>query len=682
MRNCLAKITRVLWLSLLAAVAAAQTQQEAAALLGRGVSAYERKDYATAINALKQAQPALPVLADYLAYYLAAARAESNDAGGIATDLAPVHAGDVRSPLAGKAWLVEARATQTARPADAVQLLLDHYSELPQPEGDLLLAASYQFAGDPGHSAEYYQRVFYTARAADAAAKAGAALTLLKQSMGGAYPQPSPQLLLTHADRLSAARDYIRARAEYQLIAQKSGLEGEHARVRIGVVDYLSSKTAIARTWLRGLALSQPEADAERLYYLAECARRLKEDSAVNAAVEALSSKYPKSPWRLKALVASANGYLVSNHPDNYLPLYKAAYEDFPSDPAAGLWHWKVVFQAYLHDAADATTRLREHLVQYGAHSTASSALYFLGRRAERDGQPGAARTYYQKLTETYQNHYYAMLARERLRSPEISSAVTAPEAQAFAASLRLTEGKPVAGETSRSTAVRRERALLLRQAGLPNLADAELRFGARTDGQPGILAMDLAGSAEAPHQAMRIMKSLSPDYLSLTFDQAPRRFWDLLFPLPFRLELEQDARGEGIDPFLLAGLIRQESEFDPKALSKAKAYGLTQIRPVTGRQFARAAGIQKLAPRQLFQPSVNLRIGTSILRSMLQSNGGQVERTLAAYNAGPARLAQWSTWNTYREPAEFVESIPFTETRDYVQAVLRNADIYRRLYP
>jgi soluble lytic murein transglycosylase len=66
----------------------------------------------------------------------------------------------------------------------------------------------------------------------------------------------------------------------------------------------------------------------------------------------------------------------------------------------------------------------------------------------------------------------------------------------------------------------------------------------------------------------------------------------------------------------------------------------------------------------------------------MLDRQGGNVERTLAAYNAGPHMVAQWIAWNTYREPAEFVESIPFTETRDYVQAVLRNAEMYRRLYP
>ena len=143
----------------------------------------------------------------------------------------------------------------------------------------------------------------------------------------------------------------------------------------------------------------------------------------------------------------------------------------------------------------------------------------------------------------------------------------------------------------------------------------------------------------------------------------------------------EQSARQAGVDPFLLAGLIRQESEFDPQALSPANAYGLTQVRPGTGREYARKAGIPRFTNRLLFQPSANLKIGASILRGMLDNNREQVEETLASYNAGPARLVTWMAWNQYREPAEFVESIPFTETRDYVQAVLRNADVYRRLY-
>jgi soluble lytic murein transglycosylase len=84
---------------------------------------------------------------------------------------------------------------------------------------------------------------------------------------------------------------------------------------------------------------------------------------------------------------------------------------------------------------------------------------------------------------------------------------------------------------------------------------------------------------------------------------------------------------------------------------------------------------------RTLIQPAANVKLGTYILKGMLDAHGGRIEETLAAYNAGPARAAEWRTWGNFREPAEFIETVPFTETRDYIQAVLRNAEMYRRLY-
>jgi soluble lytic murein transglycosylase len=82
-----------------------------------------------------------------------------------------------------------------------------------------------------------------------------------------------------------------------------------------------------------------------------------------------------------------------------------------------------------------------------------------------------------------------------------------------------------------------------------------------------------------------------------------------------------------------------------------------------------------------LFTPEVNLRLGTTYLRIMYDANSGRWERTLAAYNAGGSRVENWLGWAEYREPAEFIESIPFSETRTYVLAVLRNASMYRKLY-
>jgi soluble lytic murein transglycosylase len=329
----------------------------------------------------------------------------------------------------------------------------------------------------------------------------------------------------------------------------------------------------------------------------------------------------------------------------------------------------------------NAADLLREHLRNYAGSPTAGAALYFLGRSAERESDFGLARAAYRRLTLAFQNTYYAMQARNRLTRPEVAGAMLSEKAPAFLDALALPQAQPPPFESTPATAARIERSRLLRTAGLSDLADSELRFGARNGGQPALLAVELAGAADAPHQALRIMKSLAPDYLSLPLTAASRRFWELLFPLPYRGDLFQNARAQGLDPYLVAGLVRQESEFDPQARSRAAALGLTQVRAGTGRLYARQAGIARFTTRTLFQPAANLKIGVAIFRALLDKNGGQLEPTLAAYNAGPDRAAEWLTWYKYREPAEFVESVPYTETREYIQAVLRNADMYRRLY-
>jgi len=654
----------------------------ALARLALGIAAYEQKDYATATANLRGLSVRVPQIADYAAYYLAAARVEADDTSGVEQDLGPIQQTTTRSPYSGRSWLLEARALKKDHSADAVRVLREHYAELPQPEGDVTLADSYQAAGDLAHAADFYQRVYYRYISGDAASRAAAALVTLKDSMGTAYPAPLPQQVLQRADRLLEARDYQQARSEYEMLAgQLVGLERDQARVRIGAATFLGGNTAAAYPYLRGLMMDESEADAERLYYLEECARRLTDDDEMMAAVNRLGKTYPQSPWRLRALLGAANRYLVANRPDDYLPLYRAVYESFPNDAAAAQSHWKVAFLAYLDNKKDAVDLLREQLEKFPVQASAGAALYFLARTHEGDSDYGSAAALYQRLAQAFPNTYYAVLAREHLKQPELQGAAASAKATEFLASLALPEAKPVPGQPTPATAARVERSRLLRTAGLNDLADAELRFGARTDGQPALLAMEMAGAADAPYQGLKDMKSLSSDYLNLPLSNAPQKYWQLLFPLPYRENLEADARERDLDPYLIAGLIRQESEFNPQALSRANAYGLTQVRPATGRQYAKRAGVAAFTNRLLFQPAVNLKIGTTIFRSMLDQNSGSLEQTLAAYNAGPRRAQEWLAWRTYREPAEFVESIPYNETREYVQAVLRNADVYRRLY-
>ncbi len=666
--------------------AASHPSEGLLARLALGITAYEQKDYSEAISQLRGLAPQLPLIADYPAYFLSASRVESSDFDGVPNDLAPAHSG-TRSPLVGKAWIIEARALESSAAAEAVRTLRDHYKELPQPDGDLTLGECYRAANDLPNAADFYQRAYAQYPLGDAAANASAALASIQSVMGAAFPQPLPQQLLHRADRLYELHAYAQARVEYQGAIEKlTGFWRDEARVRVGASDLADNKAAIAYPYLNGLTLPESEADAERLYYLEESARRLNNDDGALAAVRRLGEKHAKSPWRVKALVSLANRYLVANRAEDYLPLYKALYSDFPTDSNAATSHWKVVFHAYLRDESDAEGLLRAHLEKYASHGTAGAALYFLGQLYRRKSDAASARACFQRLVERFPNGYYATLARSRLNDSQTAAgasggSVQAANTTAFLGTLRFPASAPIPGSANAATTLRIDRSRLLRAAGLSDLANSELRYGARTDAEPVLAAMEMAGSADAPYLGVQSMKALVPDYLARTFADAPRQFWEYLYPLPYRTELTTDARAHNLDPYLVAGLIRQESEFNPGAISPANANGLMQVQLATGRENARAAGVPRVTTNVLLQPEPNLKIGTAVFRSMLDRNGGNLEQTLAAYNAGPRHAAEWITWSSFREPAEFVESIPFTETREYVQAVIRNGEMYRRLY-
>jgi soluble lytic murein transglycosylase len=662
--------------------------QTAEARLGRGIEEFESGKYSAAILDLKAAQPKLPKIADYVAYYLASARVELKDFAEARKDLAVFHKLQEPSPLELKAVLLEAKAlalapAQNGSAAEGIKLLRERYQELPQPPGDFTLAQAYEAAGQGAQAAEAYQRVYYLYPTSDSASRAAKALEALRASLGAAYPSPQPQQLLERANQLLAARQYIKARAEFSAVAeQQHGEEHDLAAVGIGAADYLAKRIDKACPYLQSLEVETPQADAERLFYVAECSRRKDDEGATHAALQKLAKRYPDSPWCLKALLASANRYLLANAHESYEPLYRACYESFPASPEAAGCHWRVTWSAYLWRRKDAVELLREQVLRYPADPSVSSALYYLGRLAEGAKDYRAARAYYDKLAERYPGYYYGLLAKERLAQAAIARAIPAEPVAAFLNSVQIpARTAPEAYQASAATALRIERFRLLSEAGLPKLAEAELRFGARTDGQPYLLAMELATAAEAPHKGLRNMKSLVTDYFTIAPGAAPEKFWELLFPLPFRADLVRQAAASALDPGIVAGLVRQESEFNPRVISPANAYGLTQVVPATGRELARRAGIRGFTTGMLFQPSTNLRLGTTYLRSLLDQWDGKWEQTLASYNAGKSHVNEWIKWADFQEPAEFVETIPFNETRDYVQSVLRNAAAYRRIY-
>ncbi len=668
------------------AAAHPRATEGAAALLALALADREQGRNEDAIRRLRLAQPRLGLLADYAAYHLAAAQCDLGNFAAAIDELQPVWTSQPPSPLVPDAALLAARAyKESGAPSEGLRVLRRNYDALRQPEGDLLLAACSRSATDLATAVIYFQRVYYDFPASREAVRAETELAELKSQLGELFRPATQQMMLRRADRLADAREYRRALAEFRDLASKlEGAERDTARVRAGVMNYRLYETTAALSYLQSLEVQDPEADAQRLCYIAECARRLERDSVLTDAVDQLAAKHASSTWRMRALIAAGNYFLVRNDAARYIPMYRACAEAFPEEARAGYCHWKVTWNAYVNRQPAVRDMLREHLVRYPGSGRDSAALYFLGRLAEAAEVPGEAKAYYEQITARFPNQYYAALAERRLAGPAVFGAVASAEVEQFLRAIvwPLPPRQPDF-KARPATLARMDRARLLRAAGLEDEADRELRFSVEAEKQPGVVAVHLAQTAgryDAPHQALQLVKRLMPGYLGIDYDSAPSGFWRLLYPLPWRSILERHARQRGLDPFTVAGLIRQESEFNPRAVSPANAYGLTQVMPSTGRQMLKMSR-RRFRPGILFNPEVNLRLGTTYLRQVLDSYDGRWEYALAAYNAGPSRVRNWMTWADYREPAEFIETIPFTETREYVMAVLRNSKMYRRIY-
>jgi soluble lytic murein transglycosylase len=211
--------------------------------------------------------------------------------------------------------------------------------------------------------------------------------------------------------------------------------------------------------------------------------------------------------------------------------------------------------------------------------------------------------------------------------------------------------------------------------------AELEYRAAYATTHSPKFL-IDAGGAAIAAGHygaGMAAVRQAIPQLEARRITDIPNDAWRAAFPLPYESNLRTEAAHNQVDPMLVAGLIRQESAFESKAMSHAGAMGLMQVMPKTALKLARQLNV-RYARARLTDPGYNLQLGSRYLANLIQSFGTP-EGALAAYNAGEDHVAEWTTGQNYLETAEFVESIPFTETREYVQIVIRNAEVYRLVY-
>lgn len=640
----------------------------ALALLAAGVLSPSPNE---ALDQYQRALPRLPQIRDYVAYLIASSQYDATayaEAARGAEALARTE-----SPVAPKAILLAARAyLQLTDYASAMRLLETQRAKAPQPAADRLLAEAAELGGDSAHCATAFRRIFQLYPRSNEAAESEKALQRMGASLGTATE------LFERAKRLVDTGDPNRgARALEAVLPQLTGKEREWASLRIGYADYQARNTPSAYAHLRSLRLESPDNEAERLALLVNIDRRLEKPGEIDALLEELGERFPTSPRRGEAMASAGDYYYNSNQQARAEPIFHACRA------ISVRCNWKAAFADLLNRRSDAFLRLADHWRSYPDSPHASAALYFSGRQAENNGDLPTARALYEHTSRTFPNHYYAMLSRRRLDDTTLTATAPAAKWVLELSSLKWPLVAAAANyELSPAAKVREERAELLSQAALDEYAELELRGGFKE--QPAVTAMLMAKFAQrrgAPERGIRLVKSLYPAYFATPLESAPFSFWQMAYPLPWRSHLEQLARERDLDPFIVAGLIRQESEFDAAAISRSNARGLTQVMPATGNWLAQKMSLGRFSTGMLHSPETNLNLGTYYMRMMLNQLDQSWEFMLAAYNAGKGRVDRWRTWFDYREPAEFVESIPFDETRNYVQVVLRNADFYRRLY-
>ena len=633
--------------------------------------------YGDSADAYSRASAGEPALSDYADYLGAQALIQ----GGRVGDALPLldHFQD-RHPesifIVNAPMLMASADLQLHNAPAAVQALqpLGATPEAEHADYKLTLAKALQTAGDMGKAAALYHSIFVSQ---PLTFEAGQALVQLR-AMGQA---PTAAERKVRADTMFNNKRYSEASAEYAALrsdpsmsqADRDGLEIYQA-----VCDLRLKH--LSRHDVEKLPVTNDDTAALKLYLFAEISRNEKDRASHDAVIAQMVEKYPQSRWLEEALYSGGNMYLLTHDLPQAIYHYKLLVERFPASLYAPSAHWRDAWMNYRLRHYDEAARLMdEQVVRYGAGIEASSALYWRGRIYEDEEHNFAqAANYYRALSANYPNFYYGYLARQRLGVLG-SQAATAP-APALAA-VRVAAVPDLVGVVPTQDP-HYIKAKLLANAALNEYIGPELAASPGS-GQWGALAQaQIYASFGETTRALQSIKKSGIAFFSLPFNQVPVEYWKLLFPQPYWSDLVDDAQRNGLDPYLVASLIRQESEFNAGAVSPAHAYGLMQLLASVGKANAQKEGLKGFSQPELLNPAINLQLGTRNLRGVLDRFGGQTEYALAAYNAGDVPVRQWMASGDFKDIAEYVESIPYTETREYVQAIMRNREMYRMLYP
>ncbi|MDQ3556281.1 MAG: lytic transglycosylase domain-containing protein, partial [Gemmatimonadota bacterium] len=292
-------------------------------------------------------------------------------------------------------------------------------------------------------------------------------------------------------------------------------------------------------------------------------------------------------------------------------------------------------------------------------------ATYWAGRAHLALGDSAGARARFREVRAREPVSYYSVRSAERLGEAFWPISLDPPPPDDAAARRRV-EGWMSAVD-------------VLRDAGLHEEAEAEAERLVERAGEKTPLLYPLA---EALNDRGYTIRGVNIGYrLQRGVERPNPRLLRILYPFPYRRMIAAEAREKGLDPFLVAALTRQESVFKARISSPVGARGLMQVMPETGRALARGAEIRQWDADLLFNPEINVYLGTRYLAEQMREYDRSLPYVFSAYNAGPRRVTQWRRFPERRDPELFTERIPFAETRGYVKILTRNIALYEGLY-
>jgi soluble lytic murein transglycosylase len=633
--------------------------------------------YGEAEAAFRQASLKSATLGDYADYLQAQAAVQgghAQEAVPLLTRFAERHPGSLfqaNAPvLLATAYLAENNA------AAAMQVLqpLQGTSAGNQTDVRLALGKAYQASGRMAEAATLYRGIYLNDPLSPEAAQARTQLTAMSQPL-------SPAERKQHADAMFNAKQYAEAQTEYR------ALQKDDVALSQGDKDALEIYAAVCDLRLKRLASSDVErlpvtsddSAALKMYLQSELARNRGEESQHDALVQQMAARYPQSRWLEEALYSGGNMHLLKHESAAAIEAYTELVQHFPRSTYAPSSHWHAAWLSYrLRRMPDAARLMDEQIQNYPGGQEIPGALYWRGRLYEDvEHDFSQAVNYYQALNAANPGSYYAWLARQRLAVLGTRAAVApAPTL----ATVRPLDDPGLTDELPENDP-HLIKARLLANAALNEYIRPEIQLSASSSEWGALAEAEIYQSFGEDTRALQAMKRSKIPFFSLRVDEVPEAYWHLVFPRPYWQQLTSDAQAHGLDPYLVAALIRQESEFNAGAVSRANAYGLMQLLPSVGKSLAKQQGERHFSTAELLDPTTNLRLGTADLRKSIDRYSGQIEYALAAYNAGDTPVRNWMALNDYKDIPEWVESIPYTETRDYVQGIIRNREMYRAIY-